>query len=644
MARVPNSVLALIACVCWHVPVSTIGAPLEAYGQLPAIEMLDLSDDGHKLAFILSSGDGRVVAVRDLKQGTTKPVADGDAKIRRLDWAGPEHLLITTSTATHIPFLRAPRDEWATTVALNVATGKVSPLLQGKVDGSAQHMNVTMGTPTVRVLDGKPVVFLQGLDFINREGRLALFRVDLTSGRQSLVESGSPLTTDWLVGLDGEAIAETRYDDKDARWTLRVRTESGWHQFPAVEAPISRPWLAGLGNEPSTVLVADPLPDTVALREIKPAAPAWGEPIRTTSYDSMLLDPLTSRLVGFHRLVGDEDRYEFLDAADASAWKAIVAAFKGQRITFVDRSVDRSQVLIHVDSPADGESYAIVDLKNRRAIPIGAVYPTLSPTDIAEVRPVRYKARDGLEISGYLTLPKDRPARPLPLVVLPHGGPESRDVPGFDWWSQALASRGYAVLRPNFRGSSGFGTAFTEAGFGEWGRKMQTDLSDGVRHLAAEGLVDAQRVCIVGASYGGYAALAGAAFDAPTYRCAVSVAGPSEMRRMLVWSKRQNGHDSVRYWSRFMGAEDAADPVLQEISPALHAAKITIPVLLIHGKDDTVVPVEQTKLMEKALQDAGKRVETLIMDGEDHWLSRGETRLAMLKRVTAFLEQHNPPM
>lgn len=206
-----------------------------------------------------------------------------------------------------------------------------------------------------------------------------------------------------------------------------------------------------------------------------------------------------------------------------------------------------------------------------------------------------------------------------------------------------MASRGYAVLQVNYRGSAGFSWNFLQAGFGQWGRKMQTDLSDGVRYLAADGTIDPKRVCIVGASYGGYAALAGAALDPGVYRCAASVAGLSDMRRFVAWSKMRSGVEAQRYWSRFMGAQGLSDPVLQQISPALHVDKVSIPILLIHGKDDTVVPLEQSRLMESALQKAGKPVEVLVMEGEDHWLSRGDTRLQMLNSVVAFLEKHNPP-
>ncbi|MEJ0066531.1 MAG: prolyl oligopeptidase family serine peptidase [Caulobacteraceae bacterium] len=205
----------------------------------------------------------------------------------------------------------------------------------------------------------------------------------------------------------------------------------------------------------------------------------------------------------------------------------------------------------------------------------------------------------------------------MPLVVFPHGGPAARDEPGFDWWAQAMASRGYAVLQVNYRGSDGFGWKFMSAGFGEWGGKMQTDLSDGVRYLAAQGTIDPARVCIVGASYGGYAALAGATIDTGVYRCAVDVSGPSDLAKLISWDSQREGRQGVgveRYWDRYMGAKGQGDPHLAAISPADHADKVSTPILIIHGKDDTVVPFEQSQMMADALTKAGKPYDFVVLN------------------------------
>jgi dipeptidyl aminopeptidase/acylaminoacyl peptidase len=212
----------------------------------------------------------------------------------------------------------------------------------------------------------------------------------------------------------------------------------------------------------------------------------------------------------------------------------------------------------------------------------------------------------------------------------------------FDWWPQALAAQGYAVLQPNFRGSI-LDSKFLQAGFGEWGRKMQSDLSDGVRYLARQGIIDPKRVCIVGASYGGYAALAGVSVESGVYRCAVSVAGISDLRLFRRWTIANEVGQSQRYWDRFMGTADQNDPALIAISPIEHVAAVTVPVLLIHGRDDTVVPFEQSDVMLSAMKRAGKSVTLVTMKHEDHWLSRSETRLQMLQATVDFLKANNPP-
>jgi dipeptidyl aminopeptidase/acylaminoacyl peptidase len=215
------------------------------------------------------------------------------------------------------------------------------------------------------------------------------------------------------------------------------------------------------------------------------------------------------------------------------------------------------------------------------------------------VRIVSWRAADGLTLSGVLTLPPGRAARALPLVVLPHGGPEARDYPGFDWWAQAYASRGYAVFQPNFSGSGGYDIGLRNAGLGQWGRKMQTDISDGVADLARQGIVDPKRACIVGGSYGGYAALAGVTVQQGLYRCAVSVAGVADLAEMLAYNRDRAGlrSDTMRYWKAFMGVNDSTDDSLNAISPVLRASHADAPILLIHGKEDIRVPINQSERM-----------------------------------------------
>ncbi|HET9642147.1 MAG TPA: alpha/beta fold hydrolase, partial [Burkholderiaceae bacterium] len=282
------------------------------------------------------------------------------------------------------------------------------------------------------------------------------------------------------------------------------------------------------------------------------------------------------------------------------------------------------------------------DLAGRRADAVGNERKLIDPEMVGPVSVVHYKAADGLEMDGVLTLPPGRTAKNLPVVMMPHGGPlDEEDRPEFNWWAQALASRGYAVFQPNFRGSGHRGDAFMAAGYGQWGRKMQTDISDGLAELARQGIVDPKRACIVGASYGGYAALAGVTLQQGLYRCAVAFAPVSDLFDMYTSDNRESGlSDAVQ---RYLDQKWGPVSGFAAVSPRKHAADADAPILIIHGKDDTTVPFSQGTRMVDALKEAKKPVEFVVLDKEDHYLSRAETRKAMLAACVRFVMQHNPP-
>jgi dipeptidyl aminopeptidase/acylaminoacyl peptidase len=274
------------------------------------------------------------------------------------------------------------------------------------------------------------------------------------------------------------------------------------------------------------------------------------------------------------------------------------------------------------------------------AAAVGYERQALGPDVVGAVSTITYKAGDGLDIEGILTLPPGREAKNLPLVVLPHGGPHAHDVEGFDWWAQAFASRGYAVLQPNFRGSTNRDEAFMRAGFGQWGKAMQSDISDGVAELARQGVIDPGRACIVGASYGGYAALAGVTLQQGIYKCAVAVAPVADLGALF--SEEGGASNRSGMLRRSLLEELGPRSGFDAVSPRRLADRADAPILLIHGREDTVVPFDQSDNMAHALRNAGKPYELVELRGEDHWLSRPETRLQMLEEAVAFVQQHNP--
>jgi dipeptidyl aminopeptidase/acylaminoacyl peptidase len=302
-------------------------------------------------------------------------------------------------------------------------------------------------------------------------------------------------------------------------------------------------------------------------------------------------------------------------------------------------------LIVKTEGGQDSGTIWLVDIASGKATPLGSEYPEIKPEDVGPQQLFKYQAADGLALEGVLTLPPGRAAKNLPVIVMPHGGPIGvMDKLGFDWWAQALASRGYAVFQPNYRGSSGYGSALRDAGYGQWGHKMLSDMSEGLAALATQGFIDPKRACIVGASYGGYAALAGVTLQQGLYRCAVSVSGPANLQTFLDWEATRNGRvsDNARYWRKVTGADVAGDRSLRAISPALLADKADAPILLIHGRDDTRVPIEQSEEMNAALKHANKSVEFVELPREDHFLSREKTRIAMLQATVRFVEQYNP--
>jgi dipeptidyl aminopeptidase/acylaminoacyl peptidase len=618
-------------------------APLEAYGHLPSIEDVQITPDGKTLAYVTDVGGERTVVLYSIEK--TKPIGGllaGNQKLRDLRWADNDHLLITISSTTSIAGVIGPKREYEVTEVFDLSTGEQRPLISEVQD----VLNVSQGVPISRTIEGHTVVFVHGIHFRDGEGVRALFKVDLESMRTAIVEPGTRDSEEWLLDDAGQVVAASEYDNDSKIWSLKVHRDDGWLTAYSVTAAIDLPLVLGItadgkeielrvrdGDEISTVLVS------------LDGGPGGGQLGGEADLGDPVDDPASHRIIG-SKIFADHTIYRFSQHDDQLAWNSVVHAFPGENVTLISWDADRKRVIVRVDGTRTGSEIQLIDLNTYLAHPLGATYPGISAADVADVKFIHYAAADGTSIPAFLTLPSGRPQKNLPLVVLPHGGPLARDAPGFDWWSQAIASRGYVVLQPEFRGSDGFGWKHAQAGFGEWGRKMQTDLSDGVRFLAEQGLIDPKRVCIVGGSYGGYAALAGPTLDRGVYRCSVSIAGISDPKSFLRWvDHRVSGSDPLplRFWNRFMGVKDDDDPKLAEISPLVHAADADAPILLIHGTDDTVVPIAQSEDMEDALKAAGRPVSFVKLKSEDHWLSRSETREQMLAATVQFLEQYNPP-
>lgn len=623
---------------------SVAAVPLTVYGQLPDMENVAISPDGTRLAYVRTQGDARIIFIATVADRKVICwVKAGNTKLRNIEWADRDNLLITASvTAGSYGYT----DEWFILRDYNVPRNELRTLPGDTLGEKNEVVNIVLGDPEVRVIDGHAVVFVRGqyaeaaLDTMeDSTNAIALFRCDLTTGLTSLVRKGS-IYTEWMLDSQGRVLAERDYDWQAQRWSIGVSRFGGEpSQAAAGHAPLDMPEVLGFGPTADSILIESVANDRrlwqlLSIQDGKftamPAAQVFDRPVT---------DEFSGLMIGGVNIV-DAPQYVFFDPKVNNDWQAIIKAFSGDQVTFVSASRDYSEMVVLVDGPNYGYRYVLIDLKHPAAVPIGNVYKGIDKP--LEVRPITYAAGDGLPIHAYLTLP-DRPAHNLALVVLPHGGPADRDTAEFNWLSQALAAQGYAVLQPNYRGSN-VDVPLRDAGFGQWGRKMQTDLSDGVSYLAKQGIIDAAKVCIAGASYGGYAALAGATLQPTVYRCAVSVAGIADLARMLEWETRGGIQDqyATRYWTRYWGVSGSTDPNLDQISPIKHVDAVKAPVLLIHGRDDTVVPYEQSQIMYDALRSEHKDVQLVTLKKEDHWLSSSDTRLQMLQATVAFLQAHDP--
>jgi acetyl esterase/lipase len=301
-------------------------------------------------------------------------------------------------------------------------------------------------------------------------------------------------------------------------------------------------------------------------------------------------------------------------------------------IRFVDASADESRLLLWAGSDTDPGRYYLFDKPGKQLHEVMLARPELEGVPLATMRPVTYKAADGTDVPAYLTLPAGGANRSLPAIVMPHGGPSARDEWGFDWLTQYFASRGYAVLQPNYRGSAGYGEAWYQRnGFQSW-RTAIGDVNDAGRWLVREGIADPARLAIVGWSYGGYAALQSGVLDPDLYKAVVAIAPVTDLQMLTAQSRWWSDHRIAR---NFIGS----GPHVREGSPAQNAARIKAPVLMFHGAMDRNVLVRQSRLMDERLRAANRRSELVVYPGLDHGLEDSSARAEMLRRADAFLRE-----
>ena len=473
-----------------------------------------------------------------------------------------------------------------------------------------------------------------------------VYRVNTRTGRRTLLTLGKPGdVVRWVADAQGNVRAAVT-DEKGTRTKVfwRASTDSAWVELGSYS--IREPGIVPVDfDADGTLLVASDIGrDTYAVFRYDAQKKALGELVLAHPQADLLdrgfiRDPKTQRVVGM-RYEGDRPGQAWFDVDYARLQKSVDAALPDHANTITKSG---SRVLIDSYSDVDPGRYYLLDTDSNRLEPVAVRRASIDPKDMPHRQPVRYRARDGLEIPAYLTLPANRDAKNLPLVLLVHGGPWIR---GGHWrWNPEaafLATLGYAVLEPDFRGSLGWGRKHYVAGWKQWGLAMQDDLNDGMDWLAAQGTIDPKRACIMGASYGGYAVMMGLARDPDRFRCGINYVGVTDIDLMfdVTWSDTA-GTNFIRYSAKeLIGDPDADRARLAATSPLRNAGKIKKPVLMAYGTQDYRVPLIHGERMRDALTAQGTPVEWIVYNDEGHGFLREANRFDFYERVAQFLAKN----
>jgi dipeptidyl aminopeptidase/acylaminoacyl peptidase len=634
---IPAIALAAVIAAQTHPP-ATQGLPPLIDRELlfgnPEIAAAQLSPDGKYLAFLKPWNDTRNVWVK----GTAEPFSA--ARLLTAETKRPIPGFLWSRDAKYVVFVKDhDGDE-------NFNVYAVDPAAAPAAGASAPPARDLTGAKGVQVQlystpKSDPGVVYIGLNDRDKAWH-DLYRLKLSTGEKTLLRKNTDRVAQWFFDLQGQLRLALRTTPSGDTEVLRVDPAGfnkvydcnvfegcGPLRFHKDGKRVYMETNKGPDVDLTALVLLDPQTGKVE--------PVESDPLKKVDFGNAMFSEVTGELVMTSYREEKVRRY-YRDKAVEADYHWLAAKMPGKEIGVASRTLDETLWLVNIGSDTEpGETY----LFNRKAKRLTLQYRVrekLPREALTPMQTIRYQSSDGLEIPAYLTLPKGIPAKSLPTLVVPHGGPWARDAWGYNPMAQFFANRGYAVLMPNFRGSTGYGKKFLNAGNGEWGRKMQDDLTWGVKHLVAEGIADPKRIGILGGSYGGYATLAGVAFTPDLYRAAVDIVGPSNLRTLL---------ESIPpYWEagrKIMYARmaDMGTPEgikwLEERSPLNSANKITTPLLVVQGANDPRVNRAEAERIVIALRDRGFPVEYLLAPDEGHGFARPVNNMAMFMAAEKFL-------
>ena len=635
----------------------SVANPAEIFSTLPPIGDIALSPDGSKAVVLKALADTYHVAVVDLETGKSNLVMAADPEKFSFNWcrfANPTRVLCSIRKYIRLRagdigggarWYREGRTIATRLMAVDVDGGNVLQLVKSGVTelGRRLEWNPVRQDQIISWLENDADhVLIQ----LARDHRLytSVYRLNINTNRMQRVRRHREGIWEWYADQRTGAIYNAAgYHRFKQQFQAHAVTDDGIVPIPlgGSDKDVPPKFVGYIKDGDSALMIMRNGRDKQALFEV---STKQGHILGTVfedkegRYDIVSAPLLTAegRPVAIP-VVGERTIYHWFDKSLEKEYKAVVEQLPGNpsRVLIQAASKDWQKIVFSTSGNSTLPSLYLYDRSpgNPRLVLMSESYRGADLDQLTEPQPIAYSARDGLSIPGYLSLPKGVEAKNLPTIVLPHGGPYARDTDRFDPWVQFLNARGYAVLQPNFRGSYGYGSAFMSAGFRQWGMKMQDDLDDGLDWLVQQGITDPKRVCMVGGSYGGYAALV-AGFKSPEkYKCAVAFAPVTDLDAL------------VRYWRYFVtGALPVArvqDGIERDQHSPLHrVADFDLPLLLVHGDVDRQVMIEQSQSFAKALTRAGKDSRYIEQPNGNHHLSLQSHRREFFHAMDDFLNQH----
>lgn len=623
------------------VQVNSEALPAHVFSSLPQVQSPSLSPNGQQLAYIANLQNPQISLLTTLDLEKGKPVhllkSDNEkVRINWFSWVNNKTLLISVRYAGK----RNGTDTVETrlfAVEAGDSNNKVRLLIKPR-SLSVRYSHVTQFQD--RVIDMLPDDPDHILIALDERGAVtpSVFKLNVYTKKRKRIENGRRKIRYWGTDQQGRVRAAyaINYDSGLVEILVKKVNSDKWTTlFEYNEMQDKSISISGFALDPNIFYYKKYRNDKRALYKVDLSTMQHELVFADEEYDvngDLIYSRATRDVVGLRHMHSEFGRIYF-DKSLEKLHRGLNKALPDTRNYLLQFSSDDDLYLLYAEHDDVPGRYYVGRRSTNELQHFADQYPTLTPEVLPKHRSVTYTARDGTELEGYLTLPKSS-KKPLPLVLHPHGGPGARDTAGFDYWTSFFVNEGYAVFRPNFRGSSGYGYSFSQKRVKGWGLAMQDDLTDAVNWLVKEGIVDSQRVCIVGASYGGYAAMMAAVKTPTLFKCAISYAGVSDLRRLVSDSKDYVGHKFVE---NEVGSKRSD---LQARSPYYGVDKIQIPVLLLHGEDDRRVDVMQSRIMAKEMQAKNKQVKYVELENGDHYLSIQRNRHALFENMQEFLREH----